>query len=94
MAKKGELSHSRSSSNVTIRKPCRYQLSGRNLTIRGNCAESGGSCILDASNKNRHFVVEQVAAETITFQDLVFVNGTLDNLQTEFSVGGAVRSWL
>jgi hypothetical protein len=69
-------------------------LSGRNLTIRGDCAENGGLCTLDACNKNRHFVVEQVLAESVTFQDLVFVNGTLDSLQTEFSTGGAVRTLL
>ncbi len=49
---------------MTLR--CRYQLSGRNITIRGECVdESGGPrpCLLDAVNNNRHFVVSQTMGE-------------------------------
>lgn len=79
---------------LTCCSACSYQLSGRNLTIRGDCADNGGPCVLDASNKNRHFIVEQAAAEAVAFQDVVFANGTLNSLQTEYSVGGAVRCLL
>jgi hypothetical protein len=72
--------------------PCRYQLSGRNITIRGDCVNESGPrpCILDAVNNNRHFVVSQTMGEAVVFRDLAFVNGSLDQEGTDYSVGGAV----
>jgi hypothetical protein len=72
--------------------PCRYQLSGRNITIRGDCVNESGPrpCTLDAVNNNRHFVVSQTMGEAVVFRDLAFVNGSLDQEGTDYSVGGAV----